>query len=1665
MSEGSSDSESCPSFLTESESEHESNYGEEKEQKEVDYTATAKEIICENVNITTDNALKLNSGYHNMLKVLKNKLEILLAQCQDRQVEIGKQIEEYKSNKKPLVGKARTSGYICGQPYFKDEDLYPGPHNEDYLHRKNVLKEFFPLDMFESTDSNWTVKDKVNILKGVKLQIIEFIERENRLKIKKLGNGLEAERLRLEMESLKKRDVNDLWETVKRFANEYPGQKFEIDWLRISNVEISGRHSVAACVGLWNNYMLPGLVRDAWKADDESTLLDAVQRNGNQDWARIAAEVPGRSPYQCFVHFQTTFSQLAQIKRERWTPEEDARLVKVVDENRIGKNIVWNKVVENMPLRNKIQCYNRYMFTLMRPTKHTKFTPEEDCVILAYVQQCGDDFRFVPPNLLPGRSNRQIWARYNHTLKYVNKHSGWTIEEDMRLMNFIKENLTDEGPRKISWAACSKALGNHSRLSCRTRYYTIEKFLEKNPDATLDDVPRKGKKLSSKVTDENWMKTFIKIRNESNDAQSAEVQEEPSTSGAVQVEKKFKSKRKSKVVESKPSRVFSDTIKCAIKKKFYEKFKYSFHYRFGDQSPAIENNKVFCLNKAVFHLLNCTTNLDRVSVYMDSFTPHEQVLLRSSLSIRLNPGLKNFLQSAVFCFLFPPNYNTLLGLRGVVLNATYPSEPRATNKEDKIELGQTNEASYQYALNTFRNRFRMLFYWTMLLVKQNPAEATFIDADEPPKQEDYPQNSLEQQQIALEQLNKLCQSERLSKVGHTSNPNRPTLNDATVCLEQLEINRRHPSIRQPITPKVQIISVKKITGASSELIPSKPSQLQSSQISSEFTSATVASCSPPVASVPVVPQQPPYQLEYSILPEQVHIFESSAPVYGQPVTLEAEKLPAPMEFVAHITIINPEDLPAVRVPAEPESILPSVESEQTEEKSNGELPLTTEAPTTVEINEMADELYQNKEGGSGTGDGRLEQAEPKLELGDSNREDVEPVMQEVTDQTNSPYESVHSAEIEEIATNQLNLETLAELPPEDVSRTEYETAASETTEETEPKHDPPEVVNTLPLEECPELTNSMDTPESYIDDMETSLDHSRHSLDMELSSITVTADSSGSSSSSDAENSIEQLNSLSSTQVTNVTNVGDFVIQELQETDCLSPKKSDDLDESVLDDVPESESYVEPSASFESSQQDHSSQSLDEPDWNPELCEAPRRTYSRSTHSISRHSDRLKQSLRSPSHAWRWLHVDESNREDVELHRSLWKECDPFRMQFQATQSSEDIPKTELVAPHIDEIIVIDDDEVEIKDEPVDPTEPETENAVDEACIQQIIETASNILQLSKAFKITNPNNDEPAQPAELPVFFEPYSDAQTGSLIVQTPSRVFDEQSNCYYYVDEIQDAPLLIEGTQTSEHYPLEYWSFRHDEHYSENGNTDTIQFETPRRILTPAQDPQTPSSSRTVTPRQSPVQIKTYTARTKPMSKSNMVETLVLQQTCLDSPKIRQPKRPPRDQTKASPQQQHCIQNQALSLLDALFRQPRLTPTRQRPLSPSTSMTSISSCNSELSKRPPSSQRLSVEQPIKKFKVEAEESLSEEQFDVQFNAVDVISMLANDDADMGEDVVDDEENEFLAQLAATPSESSTMPSPIKIEEEERSPNSLSTTQRKVIIQSTAKRRVPRE
>ncbi|KAL1379783.1 hypothetical protein pipiens_014655 [Culex pipiens pipiens] len=1102
MSEQSDSEDGDGSFLTESESEHDSTWGEDKSQKDVvDYTATAKEIICENVNITTENALKLNSGYHNMLKILKNKLEILLGQCQERQKEIEKQIDEYRNAKRPVARKSRTSGYICGQPFFKDEDLYPGPHNDDYLTRKNVGKEFFPLDLFEVTDTNWTVKDKVNILKGVKTQIVEFIERENRLKIRKVGNGLEAERLRREIASLGRKEIGDLWEKVLRFPEEYPDQRFEIDWLRISNVNISERHSEA-------------------------------------------------------------------------------------------------------------------------PAKKT---------------------------------------------------------------------------------------------------------------------------------------------------------------------------RAKKVIGLPKNKLFCDTLRCAMKKKLYEKFLYSFHFRFGDQYPDVENKRVFCNQQVVCILLNCPTQYEAVATARHNFTLNELKSLRTSFSIQLNAALGNFLQNCTSCFLMPPNYNTILGLRGVVLHANYPKPPpKPSKKELPPPTDQLDEFAYQHALQAFRARFRSIFLWTMLLARQNPRDADFqnvvVVADDPAAQQSYEHDYQAQldEQISLQQLVQLA----------TTRPEPPP---------------PPPPICQP-------------TGVES------------------LRKVRISRATP--RSVYVEEMRDDDSLDGIVSPEHQHHQPEVLPSALQSTVATTQTVEAycldedsnQLSLVSQITVINPGDLPIVELPQ-----------------------LGVEQQVDVVDEPVVEELPRLEEGG-------------------------DELVEEEEDTRHDPAEETFSADEVEDESGQFGGEEVGE---QDSSNQDDQLVSDR--QEEPVQNEPIELTTT---------TTSCDTSQAECTIAAEPPSEPHPEPDLGTENLTIS--------------------STSLAHVTAVTNVGDFVIEELEETDyCEEVVAQTSCCDEPLD------LHMSPVATQEV-----------EEELVPTV-RAPRKTYSRAAgRSSQRLSDRQEQVVVKPvSHAWRWTHLDGEDEVEIEGHRELWERCDPARDEFRVVQSDY---ATDLAEQQRDEVIVIDD-EIEIKEEPLDVEEdnlidvqlPPEENQVDESTIQQIIQTASNILRISETYRLDQSSLPPPPPPPPPPPVPEPeplptcesFRSVQSGPLVVQTPSRIFDEESNCYYYVDEVQEESGMeiagpeVEINPTGKSTPFASQTLEDLLQDSLQATYAVMpQFATPQRVVEPFEAiPITRTPNRTQS---------TYGGRrTRAM--------MAMEEMYSPAPPINRPKRPPREPEIANPAAKHNMQVKALTQLDALSKQPRLPP----------------------------------------------------------------------------------------------------------------------------------------
>lgn len=355
--------------------------------------------------------------------------------------------------------------------------------------------------------------------------------------------------------------------------------------------------------------------------------------------------------------------------------------------------------------------YNRYMFSLNPKLNRTPFSIEEDCILMAAVKEYGQNFNDFPPNLLPARSLVQIRNRYNNVLKFVGKRDHWTLDHDIKLLELVSEY------GQSNWVKIAETLGNHNRISCRSRYTTITKFLKKNPKGTIEDVPRRKRPFSTNVTTDNWMETIIKEKHPdyfSNNSEDDEM-------------KRNDSKNKN----------LSALTATQLGTKYYSYFRYSFNFQYGDQIIAKTN--FFENLQMAYQLLHASGTPS--SFNYNNRIDSDYVTLVTEFNSKLETGLLNTLsQMAKNQFFFPVNLNTILGLRGLVImfecheillrNDVFPipmiasnlsrkkkTNPFKTSLDKKKNTKCIKNNIIHRPLDLFKVRFFSLFKQTAVLAK------------------------------------------------------------------------------------------------------------------------------------------------------------------------------------------------------------------------------------------------------------------------------------------------------------------------------------------------------------------------------------------------------------------------------------------------------------------------------------------------------------------------------------------------------------------------------------------------------------------------------------------------------------------------------------------------------------------------------------------------------------------------------------------------------------------------------------------------------------------------------------------------------------------------------------------------------------------------------------
>ena len=577
-----------------------------------------------------------------------------------------------------------TTTYVkCGAPFFKDALGTPAPLNDDYKFRKNIQQEFFPFDL-PQTSSRWRTKEKVALINGVKDQIVNHIKSQQS---KKLCEGTRKTRKRMQTlkfishnPDLQQSSMIDLYETIQK---NYPD--FTINWNIISFSNLQSNHSVSECMGMWFSYLRPDINREPFSDQENTIIANSLTDNDFNSWNEIADQLDRRSSLQAFVHFHASCARLYP-SHIRWSEDEDAKLLKLIEKNSINNVINWSKIGQILPTRSKTQCYNRYQILVKNSSlKKGTFTRKENRIILDYVDKHGENaLKKIPKILLPGRSLVQIRVHYNNVLKQKGTVHPWTHKEDEILFDFVSKKGTN------NWRGIADTLQTHNRLSCRTRYNTIVKFLSQNKDKKLKDVPTRHKTKTSlhKANEESLSDEEVIEDHESKNRQ-------PSSHPVNSVEK-FKQRNP----------------------EMFKLMRTTYNFDLSVREICADNTRL----KVLMQLLNSNEKqLTTRRPYL--FTKSQLLKFHEVENFKLNESLLKEVKlvSSHVQFLMPPNYNTSVGLRALEIKMR--EEP--IDESSIIDIPYPRP-TYLRALEDFQQLFFSLFYWSAMLKKVDKNELNEI---------------------------------------------------------------------------------------------------------------------------------------------------------------------------------------------------------------------------------------------------------------------------------------------------------------------------------------------------------------------------------------------------------------------------------------------------------------------------------------------------------------------------------------------------------------------------------------------------------------------------------------------------------------------------------------------------------------------------------------------------------------------------------------------------------------------------------------------------------------------------------------------------------------------------------------------------------------------------
>jgi myb proto-oncogene protein len=166
-----------------------------------------------------------------------------------------------------------------------------------------------------------------------------------------------------------------------------------------------------------------------WLPEEDEILKREVESMEKKSWKIISLKLKKKSASDCFTRYRRISNRYLKGK---WSRIEDNLLGSLVQKH--GRH--WSKISNEMKTRSGKQIRDRYLNMLDEKIDNSKFTINEDILILDLHEKFGNKWSFFT-NFLKNRSPDKIKNRFNSSIKNKKKLLSFLKTLDSRVgLNF-----------------------------------------------------------------------------------------------------------------------------------------------------------------------------------------------------------------------------------------------------------------------------------------------------------------------------------------------------------------------------------------------------------------------------------------------------------------------------------------------------------------------------------------------------------------------------------------------------------------------------------------------------------------------------------------------------------------------------------------------------------------------------------------------------------------------------------------------------------------------------------------------------------------------------------------------------------------------------------------------------------------------------------------------------------------------------------------------------------------------------------------------------------------------------------------------------------------------------------------------------------------------------